>query len=253
MSRPTVRRTGFTLIELLVVIAIIAIVAAILFPVFAQARGKARQASCLSNQKQVLLGLMQYVQDYDEQMMPAWMTGNGAFYNSGQNIIWNQHLHPYTKSTGVFLCPDDQNQDVPVTTWAKPDPASYVKPFITSYIYNFSLCLPGSSPGWVGYVMADIQKPSTTVFMTDGGVRANAAAPWVTEKSTIKPSAYLLQDPVVGWFPSLVQSTNTDWGAPAIRHSGFTNVGFMDGHVKTMKAEQFYFGNSPWLDPKRGG
>jgi len=94
---------GFTLIELLVVIAIIAILAAILFPVFAKVREKARQTSCLSNEKQIGLGLIQYVQDNDETYPCAvdiWGEG------------WAGKVYPYVKSTGVFGCPDDSTQPV---------------------------------------------------------------------------------------------------------------------------------------------
>src|SRR5579872_3382588 len=76
------RRDGFTLIELLVVIAIIAILAAILFPVFAQAREKARSATCQSNQKQITLGVLQYIQDYDERMLPAVNCLDGQWTNA---------------------------------------------------------------------------------------------------------------------------------------------------------------------------
>jgi len=89
---------GFTLIELLVVIAIIAILAAILFPVFAQVREKARAISCLSNQKQIGLGIMQYSQDNDEYNPEVWTPGNA---------VWWQVLDPYVKSHKLYVCPDD--------------------------------------------------------------------------------------------------------------------------------------------------
>jgi len=92
------KRGGFTLIELLVVIAIIAILAAILFPVFARAREKARQSSCLSNVKQLMLAVQQYVQDYDERV-PSH--GNwGAV-----SLHWSEQIYPYVKNPGVFGCP----------------------------------------------------------------------------------------------------------------------------------------------------
>ena len=92
-------RKGFTLIELLVVIAIIAILAAILFPVFARAREKARQTSCLSNVKQICLGMMMYVQDYDERL-PLHYSGVAP---NRYSII--QVIHPYIKNIGVWDCP----------------------------------------------------------------------------------------------------------------------------------------------------
>src|ERR1700712_6152221 len=101
----TQTRQGFTLIELLVVIAIIAILAAILFPVFAQAREKARQASCVSNEKQLALAVLQYTQDYDERY-PIGMTSGGADWGDINNY-WVGKILPYIKSTQVFACPSD--------------------------------------------------------------------------------------------------------------------------------------------------
>ena len=97
---------GFTLIELLVVIAIIAILAAILFPVFAKAREKARQATCASNEKQIGLGFLQYVQDYDEQY-PSH--GGSIAYAQTFNLGngWAGQIFPYVKSKAMFTCPDD--------------------------------------------------------------------------------------------------------------------------------------------------
>jgi len=95
-------RRGFTLIELLVVIAIIAILAAILFPVFAKAREKARQSSCLSNTKQLCLAILQYSQDYDENFpMGRWWQGSGTWYG------WDTSVAPYIKNTQIFRCPSN--------------------------------------------------------------------------------------------------------------------------------------------------
>src|SRR5919198_26550 len=99
---PTARR-GFTLIELLVVIAIIAILAAILFPVFAQAREKARQTSCLSNMKQIGTAQALYTQDYDETLMYAQMANDPV--TPRMVINWPALIYPYTRSTRIYRCP----------------------------------------------------------------------------------------------------------------------------------------------------
>lgn len=111
---PRCGRTAFTLIELLVVIAIIAILAAILFPVFAQAREKARQTSCLSNQKQLGAAFLQYSQDYDESLpfgngtLQAAMpyTANSCNRTSG----WAGPMYPYIKNKQVYICPSDEDK-----------------------------------------------------------------------------------------------------------------------------------------------
>src|SRR5206468_4341855 len=106
MKRFTVRGRGFTLIELLVVIAIIAILAAILFPVFAQARERARMSVCLSNTRQIGTGLMMYVQDYDETFPYIRFHGNGAKQGTF-TYIWKNAIRPYVKSLDVFACPSN--------------------------------------------------------------------------------------------------------------------------------------------------
>src|SRR5947208_15595614 len=98
-------RQGFTLIELLVVIAIIAILAAILFPVFAQAREKARQTGCLSNLKQIGTGLMMYTQDYDEAYPCNWYGGLWDTLPNGKQYKWMDAVYPYVKNEQVFSCP----------------------------------------------------------------------------------------------------------------------------------------------------
>jgi len=138
---------GFTLIELLVVIAIIAILAAILFPVFAKVREKARQTSCLSNEKQLGLGLMQYAQDNNEtEPMPS--NGNSPqWWACG----WASAIYPYVKSTGVFKCPDDGTSAT----------APYVP---VSYAFNLNLV---GTYGWDSGMLSVQKAPASTVALCE--------------------------------------------------------------------------------------
>jgi len=160
-------RRGFTLIELLVVIAIIAILAAILFPVFAKAREKARQSSCLSNEKQIGLAILQYAQDYDERLpymyvrMPAGST----------NLYWCQDVvMPYVKNNQVFVCPSDS------WTYTGERPAGLPNPLVGSYTLPYSVSglamgtiddasgtimnLECTNPDFWGYVKTDVPQAS---------------------------------------------------------------------------------------------
>jgi prepilin-type N-terminal cleavage/methylation domain-containing protein/prepilin-type processing-associated H-X9-DG protein len=142
---------GFTLIELLVVIAIIAILAAILFPVFAKAREKARQITCASNEKQLGLAIIGYTQDYDE-CFPAGAPGT----NSGRG--WGGDIYPYVKSVGAFKCPDDS------TTQDKGDEGLGETDYVTSYGYNRNL----GDNIWVGQSanqLSQLNAPSKTVML----------------------------------------------------------------------------------------
>ena len=137
-------RTAFTLIELLVVIAIIAILAAILLPVFAQAREKARAMSCLSNMKQICLGTLQYNQDYDE----TYIAGANVY---GKGSGWAGQLYPYVKSTSVFLCLDDASA-LPGT------PVSYG---LNSQFSPYN----GAGTGSNGAALSQLTAPASTVLL----------------------------------------------------------------------------------------
>jgi len=109
------RRSAFTLIELLVVIAIIAVLAAILFPVFSQAREKARQAVCTSNERNMAMAAMQYVNDYDERLMPTecWSCGNQLGDRHDPNRRWLVRIQPYMRNIQIFDCPEKQKETPP--------------------------------------------------------------------------------------------------------------------------------------------
>ena len=244
---------AFTLIELLVVIAIIGILAAILFPVFARTRENARRANCQSNVKQILLAITQYTQDYDEHLplqsfaenLPGAPFGAG---NVGQNVLWNQTVQPYLKSIQVFQCPSSSVPIDTVDVWPNPDPVGYIKPFHTDYLATNALLYVGSS-------LTIVQSPSTTVLLADGAKRASKTPPYVTDID--KDKIWVLVDPTIdhnGSFGTAsVALDGPGYAAPNARHLNTTVVGFVDGHVKSMPVSKFYYGDSPWLDPARGG
>ncbi len=210
------RRAGFTLIELLVVIAIIAILAAILFPVFAKAREKARQTACSSDLKQIGLGIMQYTQDNDE-IFPAT--------NVPTNVLcWAQDIYPYVKSSDVLKCPDnpDGAKFDPVNHWNSGSGTAN-----TTWM-GFSNWLPGSPPVPISFAMNNFIGANTLT----GHPAALAALnePSVKVLVTEVVAGPRNQDGI-GW---------EDWIHTEFRDQGFAghtkrqDVLFCDGHVKSM-------------------
>ena len=199
-------KKAFTLIELLVVIAIIAILAAILFPVFAQAREKARQASCLSNTKQMGLGVMMYSQDYDETMPPAYYynaTSGGNLDASGIHQ-WSGITQPYVKNGQIFVCPSDKiNGQTPTNAGA---PAVYDEqaPRI-SYTANEQV-MPRPRGGVGGVLvgqpqrvvsLASIDAPASVIAITEFTDYLNALSgtgPGGTFYKSHRPSDALARD-----------------------------------------------------------
>jgi prepilin-type N-terminal cleavage/methylation domain-containing protein len=148
------RKSGFTLIELLVVIAIIAILAAILFPVFAKAREKARQTSCLSNLKQLTLGLLMYAQDYDEKIN-MHVYGHNACGGGGTPLyLWDQVVMPYVKNEQIFICPSRPGVNCGIAYGGPP--------WLSSYAMN-SCGLPGGGD----IMIAQIVRPSELLLLGD--------------------------------------------------------------------------------------
>jgi prepilin-type N-terminal cleavage/methylation domain-containing protein/prepilin-type processing-associated H-X9-DG protein len=160
-------RCGFTLIELLVVIAIIAILAAILFPVFTQAREKARQSMCASNLRQQGIAEMMYLQDFDTRFSPSW--GDGVVQGYG----YNQVLMPYVKNERVFACPSDyikhDNPKIPIRSYTmngdhvSPDNRGLSRAFTDK----------GKGPPLGGFLESEVEQPSATIMFCDRWAPAN--------------------------------------------------------------------------------
>jgi prepilin-type N-terminal cleavage/methylation domain-containing protein/prepilin-type processing-associated H-X9-DG protein len=150
---------GFTLIELLVVIAIIAILAAILFPVFAKVREKARQTACLSNEKQLGLAFVQYAQDNNETLPTHGCGGVGPW--SGRGAGWGGQIYPYVKSTGVFHCPDDSTSPISEVTNGTTDVAVPI-----SYAINLNVNRTDGG-GVTNGLISGMTAPASTVLLCE--------------------------------------------------------------------------------------
>ena len=203
--RPT--RSAFTLIELLVVIAIIAILAAILFPVFARARENARRSSCSSNLKQIGLGIIQYVQDYDEKFPGRFV---GSEFNS-----WRRVTFPYTKSTQIYSCPSNTLNATPAL-----DSNGTGYPAGTP-LFNVSYGINGLSNVWVS--------PGTTIARLDT-INGVADTPVSVSIAAVASTANTL---LVGE-SSRTFSELVPYGG-FTGHLGTCNFLFADGHVKALK------------------
>jgi prepilin-type N-terminal cleavage/methylation domain-containing protein/prepilin-type processing-associated H-X9-DG protein len=264
-------RFGFTLIELLVVIAIIAILAAILFPVFAQAREAARKTSCLSNTKQLGLAIMMYVQDYDEVYpmdswdVPAIGSANNDLSSANylSSVTWIWQIMPYIKNRQILVCPSDPNpksgftgfDDNPCNLtsccdgWGIPTPMSYsVNDLIIGYAWsgNTNGCFGsygGPAPGSLS--MAAIPSPASNYLLADEGqefiddywlndLRAANYSRVANHKAP--PDGYQADTSNPTWL-ALLKSGSIE------RHQMGQNITFADGHAKFRQYGQTFSGN----------
>jgi prepilin-type N-terminal cleavage/methylation domain-containing protein/prepilin-type processing-associated H-X9-DG protein len=215
------RDRGFTLIELLVVIAIIAILAAILFPVFARAREKARQASCLSTVKQMGLAAMMYAQDYDETNVPCNTTNVNITYSrpGGDFSLswgpWFALIQPYTKNPHIFICPSGGDNYYGCTS------------------YGANIRVTGRTFGRPVVKLAEIEYPAQTILFADSSGHADdnysSNNMWRLDAS-FHPSFFI----------------------PA-RHNGGANIAYCDGHAKwhRIMENDIYTGDYTFTKPPR--
>ncbi|MEN6643953.1 MAG: DUF1559 domain-containing protein [Armatimonadia bacterium] len=209
-------RKGFTLIELLVVIAIIAILAAILFPVFAKAREKARQTSCLSNLKQIGVGLQMYSSDYDEQLVRY----------SGSDYLWVEKIMPYVKNQQMFKCPSS-NSGWGVSNTAR---CSTVHPPESGW---------SARGGYVTYGMCTITESATyRDFNDDGDVTDNLGygMGWAEAQVQLPAEKIAVAESSCPRFRGrdhydLYRAGNASFAV----HNGGMNCAFVDGHAKWTK------------------
>ncbi|MEJ5251636.1 MAG: DUF1559 domain-containing protein [Chthonomonadetes bacterium] len=198
--------TAFTLIELLVVIAIIAILAAILFPVFARAREQARKSACLSNMKQLGLGMVMYTQDYDEMLpMPNYDRWVGRRSDWGVDlIIWYDLLMPYVKNHQIFVCPSRPDEAVGRTGgWGTVTrPKGYA---MNAYVFGWTY---GS--GQNAFALAGIQEPASKIIIVELPFELFDAGLWYIGYT---------------WYPLRT-------------HGGTINWTFVDGHAKALRSSQ---------------
>jgi prepilin-type N-terminal cleavage/methylation domain-containing protein/prepilin-type processing-associated H-X9-DG protein len=264
----TSRRNGFTLIELLVVIAIIAILAAILFPVFAQAREKARGASCLSNIKQVSMSWQMYIQDFDEEMVPHWINNvadpNLVAAGYGPQWWWPKLLDPYTKSWAIYRCPSGSD---PGGVFSGGPNSWYGTQMQNSEIgYNYlGLGVWWGCTDTRGVSLASVSKPAQTIAFTDsaylpaGQLKPSNSNGGFSDVNAPAQYAAIFPAPnTCTWVNNLSANPNGqggwDWQLPGTepdfigftmnRHQDGENVGWVDGHAKYLKVQQMYAGTN---------
>lgn len=250
------KKPAFTLIELLVVIAIIAILASILFPVFARAREKARAASCQSNLKQLGLGIAQYTQDYDEKFPGSGVVPPGAFNDVGTG--WAGLIYPYVKSAGVYTCASDASANFKCLSTSgacivDQNPQGVTK---VSYAYNGAITADSASffngrPWGINRVVSLVNAPavvvllcesSSTYGLVNGG--SDSYTNGVHTHASMGTNGYVSYENVstgggaplaTGFTTGRRLSAPTTDFPDAGRHTEGANYLLVDGHVKWLK------------------
>jgi prepilin-type N-terminal cleavage/methylation domain-containing protein/prepilin-type processing-associated H-X9-DG protein len=226
------RKRGFTLIELLVVIAIIAILAAILFPVFAKAREKARQTSCLSNLKQMGLGMYQYAQDYDESY-PFVYAGPP---NPANRMIWSDLIQPYEKNTQICRCPS-----ATVLNWSPSGPP------VSAAQYYITYCCPMNAQpgpqlfpeGETSLTMASLTQPAQDFMIFD-------ATNFWTHYSAIGTGNGSNVYAPTGNPGQIYWTGDGANNGICLYHNGGANAAFFDGHAKFETGNEIATDPVPW-------
>jgi prepilin-type N-terminal cleavage/methylation domain-containing protein len=215
---PSRKRGGFTLIELLVVIAIIAILAAILFPVFAQAREKARQNTCISNFKQIGLAMQMYAQDWDEAL-PRIRTWELTTFcqPTSKSFTWKGMINPYVKSYAFWRCPSNPKNNVPSEDIDKNIMISYAVNGIIFHGHRNSDRTPPRT-------LASFAEPATTMTLLESTWPCPDIGDWIGQGGNPSGKGGSCESDGQGGKPPWFQ-----------KHGAILNWGFADGHAQALK------------------